>query len=439
MTGLERRKQLINNLSESRPGDAAKLLLESAPELRGGLLLEIPPGRAADILDELPDDIAASAITALEPERAALMVQEMLTDERVDLLQALRSSDAEAILEHIRHEDAVVARKLLAYDKDSAGGLMQAEFIAIRAGMLARDVVHYLRANSDHYADYPASYMYVVDKVGRLEGVLSMRALVLCEAETPVISIKADDIVSAAASLPGQDLLRLFNRFHFLAIPVVDEDSKLLGIVTQQDAMEFAEEDADEEMLRLSGIAGGDELRTMGFYRRSSRRLSWLSVNIVLNVLAASIIASYQETLEAAIVLAMFLPIISDMSGCSGNQAVAVSIRELSLDRISPKSLLWVLRREVFIGAFNGLALGGLIGGIVWLWKGDASLSIVLGTALWANTVIAVMIGGAVPLVLKRFGWDPALASSPILTTLTDSSGFFITLSLAAQTFGATN
>jgi magnesium transporter len=433
------RQQLIDKLSELRPGDAAKLLLDAAPELRAGLLLEVSPGRAADLLDELPDDIAASAVAALMPEQAALMVQEMQTDEAVDLLQALRSSDAEAILKHVRHADAVVARKLLTYDEDSAGGLMQAEFIAIRAGMLAREVVQYLRANSEHYADYPASYLYVVDEVGRLDGVVSMRDLVLCEAETPVTSIKADDIVTAAASLPGQDLLRLFTRFHFLAIPVVDEDSKLLGIVTQQDAMEFAEEDADEEMLRLSGIAGGDELRTMGFFHRTSRRLSWLSVNAVLNVLAASIIASYQDTLEAAIILAMFLPIISDMSGCSGNQAVAVSIRELSLDRIHPKSLLWVLRREVFVGAFNGLALGGLIGGIAWLWKGEASLAFVLGTALWANTVLAVMIGGAVPLVLKRFGWDPALASSPILTTLTDSSGFFITLSLAAQTFGATN
>ncbi|MHC4211498.1 MAG: magnesium transporter, partial [Planctomycetota bacterium] len=164
---------------------------------------------------------------------------------------------------------------------------------------------------------------------------------------------------------------------------------------------------------------------------RSVRRLSWLSVNIVLNVIAASVIAFYQETIAAVIALAVFLPIISDMSGCSGNQAVAVSIRELTLGLIKPHELLYVLFKEIGVGVINGLVLGLILGAVAWMWQGNGWLGLVAGLALALNTVVAVCIGGAVPLLLKRYDRDPALASGPILTTVTDMFGFFLVLSLA--------
>ena len=147
--------------------------------------------------------------------------------------------------------------------------------------------------------------------------------------------------------------------------------------------------------------------------------------------MAASVIAAYEETIRGAIALAVFLPIISDMSGCSGNQAVAVSLRELSLGVLRPGELLYVLGKEAFVGVLNGLALGSLLAGVAFLWKGDPILGVVVGVALAVNTLFAVSIGGTVPLLIKQFGWDPALASGPILTTLTDVMGFFLTLSLA--------
>ena len=151
----------------------------------------------------------------------------------------------------------------------------------------------------------------------------------------------------------------------------------------------------------------------------------------MLNLVAASVIAAYESTLEAAIALAVFLPIISDMSGCSGNQAVAVSLRELSLGVVRPAEILRVLVKELHVGILNGLALGLLLGAVAWLWRGDATLGAIVGSALAINTLVAVSIGGTVPLAIKRFGWDPALASGPILTTLTDVCGFFLTLSFA--------
>ena len=164
---------------------------------------------------------------------------------------------------------------------------------------------------------------------------------------------------------------------------------------------------------------------------RARRRLQWLSANIVLNVIAASVIAAYEQTLAAVIALAVFLPMVSDMSGCSGNQAVAVSMRELSLGLARPIDAMRVWFKEVSVGLINGFVLGFLIGVVAWMWKGNPFLGLVIGGALGLNTIVAVSIGGVLPLLLKRIGQDPAVASGPLLTTITDMAGFFLVLSLA--------
>ncbi len=199
----------------------------------------------------------------------------------------------------------------------------------------------------------------------------------------------------------------------------------------RKNVLEAINERAAYEHLETQGIVGGDELRTMPVFLRSRRRLSWLSVNILLNIIAASVIAFYQDTLSTVIALAVFLPIISDMSGCSGNQAVAVSMRELSLGTVKPTEMLRVWFQEISVGMINGLVLGILIGLAAYLWKGSVYLGLVVGGALAVNTIVAVSIGGTVPLFLKKMNVDPALASGPILTTITDMIGFFLALSFA--------
>jgi len=196
-------------------------------------------------------------------------------------------------------------------------------------------------------------------------------------------------------------------------------------VAVAEAALEQAEQDA------LARQRVSDELRSMPTWLRSRRRLAWLSSNIVLNIIAASVISAYEETLAAVIAIAVFLPMVSDMSGCSGNQAVGVSMRELALGLTRPSDLFHVLRKELSVGIINGIVLGILIGLVAWVWKGNLFLGIVIGTALSANTLIAVAIGGCVPLLLKRFGVDPAVASGPLLTTVTDMAGFFLVLSLA--------
>ena len=186
----------------------------------------------------------------------------------------------------------------------------------------------------------------------------------------------------------------------------------------------------ERDALKTSGLVE-DELRSMPTLLRARRRLSWLTVNIGLNILAASIISSYEETLAAVIALAVFLPMVSDMSGCSGNQAVAVSLRELSIGVTRPSDLWRIWRKEVSVGLVNGLALGVLIGLVAWLWKGNPWIGLVVGLALALNTLVAVSVGGLVPLVLKARQIDPAVASGPMLTTITDMVGFFLVLSIA--------
>jgi magnesium transporter len=235
------------------------------------------------------------------------------------------------------------------------------------------------------------------------------------------------------ADLADLDELRdFFDRHPFYGVPVTDKRGSIVGVVRKAAVEEALAERSDSDYRKSQGIVGGEELRSMPLLLRSRRRLSWLSVNILLNVVAASVIALYQETLAAVIALAVFLPIISDMSGCSGNQAAAVSMRELALGLLRPVDLAYVLGKEILLGMMNGVALGMLIATVAWLWKGNAYLGIVVGGALALNTTVAVCIGGSIPLLLKRLGKDPALASGPILTTVTDMCGFFIVLSFAS-------
>ena len=307
---------------------------------------------------------------------------------------------------------------------------MVKEFLAYTDGFTVAEVIHELRVNADRYRHYQVQYVYVVTNANQLVGVLRLRDLLLADAEEPVgkLMIESPSTVSDDATL--DQLREFFDAHGILGVPVVDKGSRLLGVV-QRTAVEEALADRNAEEYRKAQGIIREELRSMPVMVRSRRRLSWLSVNILLNVVAASVIAFYQETLSQVIALAVFLPIISDMSGCSGNQAVAVSMRELALGLIRPNEVMRVWLKEVTVGLLNGVALGLLIAVVATMWKGNAWLGVVVGTAMALNTLLAVSIGGTLPLLIRRMDMDPALASGPILTTITDMCGFFLVLGLA--------
>ena len=393
----------------------------------------LPPDAAAELLALLPDVHVVEAIEGIDPLRAADIVEELPSDERADLIRSLDAEDAEAILTEVEPPLAADIRRLAAYEEDCAGSLMVSEYLAFPSDVTVREFLDDIEQNTEAYAGYNIQYTYVVGHDQRLLGVLPLRSVILAKRSTPVGDIMIREPVSVRDTASIDDVRSRFREHGFLGFPVVSDDGRLVGIIEASDVAKADADDADELYRQSQGIVGGEELRSMPLLTRSRRRLAWLSANIVLNIMAASMIALHQDTLEAVIALAVFLPIISDMSGCSGNQAVAVTMRELTLGVTRPRDALRVLVKEVLLGLINGTALGLLIGTVAFLWKGNLGLAGVVGSALALNTTIAVCIGGLVPLLLKRFKADPALASGPILITITDMCGFFIVLTLASS------
>jgi magnesium transporter len=408
------------------PSEAFRALLRLSLAERELVLTTLSPMEAAEIMEEIPREHAADIIEQLPASEAASIVSSMESAERADVLADMEKEDAEAILAEMSPENAADARELIRYPRDVAGGLMVKEYLAYPETAAVRDVLDGL---GDWVEQRPeeGTHVYVVSPSGTLIGGVDLQALVLSRRATPLSEIiKPPRSVSVNFTLDELD--NLFECHQLTGVAVVDDRQKLLGVLRRDDLNRALQERADTDHLKSQGIVGGDEIRTMPVLTRTRRRLSWLSLNIVLNIIAASVIAMYEDTLKAVIALAVFLPIVSDMSGCSGNQAVAVSMRELSLGIVKPYEVARVWLQEISVGLINGIVLGSLIGLAAWLWKGNPFLGLVVGIALAANTMVAVSLGGTVPLLLKV---DPAVASGPILTTVTDMCGFFLVLSLA--------
>ncbi len=424
---------LLRDIEALPAAELARAISHLDQDEQSQLLTMLTPEEAADVIEEVHESQAIELLEDLEPGQAAAIIDELRSDHQADILGELDADDAEAILDKMDPEEAADVLQLLSYPSDVAGGLMITEYLSYPTDLSVDDVFEDLRRNRAQYAEYDVQYAYVTQGDNILVGVLPMRDLMLAAGTTTLAKLMRRNPYSVDALSLLSELRDFFDEHAFLGLPVVSTGGRLVGVVQRSEVEHATGEQANRAFLESSGIVGGEELRSMSLWRRSSRRLSWLSVNILLNIIAASVIAFYQDTLAAVIALAVFLPIISDMSGCSGNQAVAVSIRELTLGLLKPNELFRVLFKEAGVGLLNGSVLGALIGIVAWIWQGNPYLGLVVGGALAANTLLAVLIGGLVPLVLRRFGMDPALASGPILTTVTDMCGFFLVLSLASS------
>ncbi len=424
--------QLTEFLETLSPSETARAISRLDEDEQQMLFSLLSPEDAADMIEDIPDTQAADLVEDMPSAQAAAILEELSSDHLVDVLGEMDEETSDAILAVMGKEDAEEARMLLEYDPNCAGGLMISEFLVYRTDQTIKDVLNDLQLNRSEYVDYHVQYFYVVDQNEKLVGVLRMHDMLFPTRGTQLDQIMLSSPLSVSDKASLRELEDFFEEHNLLGAPVVDDVGRLVGVVLPNAIEEAINKRKTKTFLRLSGIIGGEEFRTMPLLTRSGRRLSWLSMNIVLNIIAASVIALYQDTLAAVITLAVFLPMVSDMSGCSGNQAVAVSMRELSLGLVRPGELLWVLAKEAKIGIINGLVLGLLLGGVAFFWKGNPWLGIVVGGALAANTLVSVLLGGMLPLVLKKLKLDPALVSSPLLTTVTDMCGFFFVLSFAA-------
>ncbi len=409
--------------------EALREVLRLTPTERDRVLTLVPAELAAELIEEAPNELAVELVERLEAIRAAEIIDELDSDIQADVIGELDDEDAEAILAEMDVEDAADVRRLVEYEDETAGGLMVAEAFTFHEKDTVGAVLRRLATEDEDFERYRGQHPYIVDADDRPVGVVSLRNLLTARRSARLPEIMAPPL-TVPVTTPLDDLRDTFDEHNYLGLPVVEADGTLVGVVSRAAVDAAVLERSETESLRRQGVVG-DELRSMPTWLRSRRRLAWLSANIVLNIIAASVISAYEETLAAVIAIAVFLPMVSDMSGCSGNQAVGVTMRELSLGLVRPVDAYRVWLKEVSVGVINGLVLGLLIGLVCWAWKGNPFLGLVIGLALGLNTVIAVSIGGVVPLFLKRVGQDPAAASGPLLTTITDMMGFFLVLSLA--------
>jgi magnesium transporter len=423
------------------PGETAHTIERLDDSQRVALLQLLPTDVAADLIESLADVQAADLIEELPFERAAAIVDQMVSDEQVDLISELDEDDAQAILERMDPQEAEDVRRLSRHDPDTAGGIMVTEYLAYPEAYTIDDVLADLRRNAQQYSSYDVQYVYIVaDDDARLRGTVRLRDVVLSPGTARITNVMLTELHSIPVTAGLDELEDFFSRHDYYGAPVIDEQSRLLGVVRRAHVQEALAERADKAMLRIGGIIGGEELRSMPLGGRVARRLAFLMPNIGLNLIAVSVIAFYEPLLAQVSALMIFLPILSDMSGCAGNQAVAVSMRELALDIVKPFEAARVLAKEVVVGLVNGLVLGVSLGLIAWLMRGDTYpyLGLVVGSAMFLSCLLAVCIGGTVPLLLKAVRVDPALASSPLLTTITDLCGFFLALSFARVMLWAT-
>jgi len=423
---------LNDYLDNLPPGATARAFSRLDEDERNEVLLLLEPEDAADIIEEMADAQGADIIEDLPVDEAASIIEEMESDRRADILAELDEDDAEAILQQMDPEEAQDARDLLQYAPDTAGGIMVTEFFVFPEDATVAQVQGDLHRRSETHPDVGVQYVYVESSRHALVGVLRLRDLFFAGLNTPIKSLMIANPIFVFTNTSLEELDDLFERYPFWGLPVIDESGVLQGVVKQADVVEAWGEQQGRTLLRFGGIVFGEEFRNMPLFERSSRRLSWLFLNMLLSTLAASVILGHQETVNRLFVLVFFMPIVCNMSGCSGNQAVAVSIRELTLGMIKPEDYWHVWVKEIQVGLLNGTVLGTTLGLVASLfWNEPTTLGLVVGGAFALNTMVAVSLGGLIPLLLRKLKIDPALGAPPMLTTLTDMCGFTLVLGLA--------
>lgn len=389
------------------------------------------PDLGADLLEHFVDEYAADVIEQLEPKEAAALVDEMDSDEQTDVLSEMDEEDAEAILQEMDPEEAEDARERMGYDEDVAGGLMITEYLVYNQGQTVAEVTRDLHERAEEFGEFEVRYVYVVDNEGKLTGVVPMRSLVIAPGSRTIEAQQVREPMTVGVHASLDDLHDLFDRVDYSAVPVLDDAGTLAGVVQRASIQEAIGDRESEQFLKFGGIIGGEELRSMTIGSRAARRLTFLLPIMLLLLASATVIALFEDTVKKLPILAAFLPVVAGICGSGGNQAVAVSIRELSLGLIDSSDFVRVLVKELIVALLIGLVLGAVMFVIVLAWQGNVHLALVLGAAIPFVVTVSKTIGGTVPVLLKKTGIDPAMASGPIVTTVVDLVGFFTVLMLA--------
>lgn len=372
------------------------------------------------VLEDLPNEVIAEGLGDLD------------SDDAVYILEDLDEDDQAAILEELPYADRAQLKKALDYPEESAGRRMQSEFIAVAPFWTVGQTIDYMR----EARDLPDSFyeIYVVDPAFKLLGSVHLDKILRTKRAEKVTSIMEETRQAVLATEDQEEVARRFERYNLVSSAVVDENERLVGVLTVDDIVDVIQEEAEEDLRALAGV--GDEEISDSVVTIARSRLTWLVVNLGTAILASVVIALFEDTIEAMVALAVLMPIVASMGGNAGTQTMTVAVRGIATQELGARNMLRVLNREILVSALNGVALAVLIGVTAWLWFASPGLGVVIAGAIIINMLFAGLSGLLIPIVLDRMNVDPAIASSVFVTTVTDVVGFFAFLGIAALWFG---
>ncbi len=431
---------LSDALDTGRLGPVRRLVNTLSPAEIGNLLESLPPGKRevvwglvdaeddGEVLVHVGDEVRESLIADMDADELVAAVEDLDIDDLADLVEDLPDKVIDEVLKSMDLEDRKRLQRVLSYQEDTAGRLMNPDVVTVRADTTVDLVLRYLRLRGE--LPEHTDHLYVVSKRNQYLGRIALQSLLVHDASTPINRLIDEEQPAIDVEEKSDEVARQFSDRDWISAPVVDEDNILLGRITIDDVVDIIRDQAEHQALGAAGLDEDDDMFSP-VRRAFRRRLIWLSVNLATAFLASSVVGRFEGTIEKIVALAVLMPIVAGMGGNAGTQVLALMVRGLALGQIGRSNARTLLWKEIRVALINGLTLGTLLAVIVWVWYRDLPLSLVIASALTINMSCAAIGGVLVPLTLKRLGFDPALAGGVILTTVTDVMGFLSFLGLA--------
>ncbi len=418
-------RELVEGL---HPADQAEIFGKLPEDQQQSLITELDTETTADILEELPEEEAAEIVKDLPSETLADVLDDMSPESAADILAELSPDQAASTLAYM--EEAEEVTPLLQYPEDTAGGIMSPEVLSLDARTTIDECIQFLRDRGpDSETPY---YLYVIDEDNVLLGVVGLRNLIVSSPTMTLEQIMIKSLIQVDVTTDQEEVARLMRKYNLLLLPVVETNGKLAGVIRAKQVVQIIEEEATEDIYRLSNLSTDGQLRIWTPWRTALlHRLPWLYLNLGTAFLAASVVSQFEETISHLAVLAVFQGIIAGQGGNAGTQTLALMVRGIAIGEISFKDKWRALSREAFLGLVQGALVGVSLALMTWAWKGNPWLGAVAGFALAGNMLAAGIAGTIVPLALRALKLDPALASAVLVTTVTDCVGFGLFLGLA--------
>ncbi len=424
----DNQSSLIELMDPLHAADIADILEQINTHDRARLIRLYDREFDGEILSELDEAIREEVISVLKPQVLAEAVRELESDDVVDLVEDLGEPQQEAILEVLEDADRVAVEQALSYPEYSAGRLMQREVVMAPEHWTVGQAIDYLRSSEN----LPEQFYHIVLVDPRLHpvGNVTLGKLMRTRREVGLMDLKEDVFQVIPVTQDEADVAYAFNQYHLISAPVVDEEGRLVGVITIDDAMVVLDEEHEEDILRLAGV-GEESSLSDRVIETTKRRFPWLFVNLVTAILASMVIAQFDAAIAQLVALAVLMPIVASMGGNAGTQSLTVAVRAIATKDLTGSNVRRVILREVSVGLINGLIFAVVMGIVGLIWFGSPALGYVIAAAMVINLVVAGFAGTVIPVILDRIGIDPALASGAFVTTVTDVVGFFAFLGLA--------